>query len=132
MATASLSVEEVIEKVLQASGEENVCEREREDQRERVLLDPNFNPIVFLKTKPIYPRQLLIRLGSPGLAAIRRRLSGRRRIQQPFTSKIYKDMPLEIFSLLTTVVDKLGFNRASCVVERNSYYYCIKGGGYCL
>jgi hypothetical protein len=29
-------------------------------------------------------------------------------------------MPLEIFNLLTTVADKLGFNRASCVVERNS------------
>jgi hypothetical protein len=29
-------------------------------------------------------------------------------------------MPPEIFSLLTTMVDRLGFNMASCVVERNS------------
>ena len=120
MATASLSVEEVIEEVLQDSGEENDCESEREDQRERVLLDPNFDAIVFLKTKPIYPRQLLIGESLIWLAAIRHRLSGKCRIRQPFTSKIYRDMPLEIFRLLTTVVDKLGFNRASCVVERNS------------
>ena len=119
MATASLSVEEVIEDVLQDSGEENVCEGEREDQRE-TQLDPNFDAIVFLKTKPIYPRQLLIGESLIWLAAIRRRLSGRRRIRQPFTSKIYRDMPVEIFSLPTTVVDKLGLNRASCVVERNS------------
>ena len=120
MATASLSVEEVIDEVLQDSGEENVCESERENQRERVLLDPSFDAIVFLKTKPIYPRQLLIVESLIWLAAFRCRLCGRRRIRQPFTSKIYIDMPLEIFSLLTTVVDKLGFNRASCEVERNS------------
>ncbi len=120
MATA-LSVEEVIEEVLGESGEESVVsESERDDQQERVMLDPNLDAIVFLKTKPIYPRQLLIGECRVWLAAIRRRLSGRRRIRQPFTSKIYRDMPLEIFNLLTTVADKLGFNRASCVVERNS------------
>ena len=80
MATASLSVEEVIEEVLQDSGEENDCESEREDQRERVLLDPNFDAIVFLKTKPIYPRQLLIGESLIWLAAIRHPLSGKRRI----------------------------------------------------
>lgn len=80
---------------------------------------PTSTPL-FFKTKPIYPRQLLIGESIIWLAAIRRRLSRKRRIRQPFTSKIYRDMPLEIFSLLTTVVDKLGFNRASCVVERNS------------
>ena len=74
MATASLSVEEVIEDIYKNSGEENVSESEREDQRERVLFDPSFDAIVFLKTKPIYLRQLLIGESLILLAAIRRRL----------------------------------------------------------
>jgi hypothetical protein len=82
-----LSVEEVMEEVLGESGEESVMsESETKDQRERVLLDPNLDAIVSLKTKSLYAWQLLI---GESLVCVCS-LSGRRRIQQPFTNKIYR------------------------------------------
>ena len=115
-----MNVLDVIEQLESEENENGVRESERGDEEQRVLLDPNFDAIVFLKTTPIYPRQLLIGESSIWLAAIRRRLTGRRRIRQPFTSKIQRDMPVEIFNILVNVVEKLGFNRPPCYVERNS------------
>ena len=123
MATA-LNVVEVIEELFDVENERSEEENENgvmeRDDGERVRLDPNFDAIVYLKTKAIYPRQLLIGESSIWLATIRRRLTGRRRIRQPFTSKIQRDMPLEIFNVLPTVVEKLGFSGPSCYVECNS------------
>jgi hypothetical protein len=52
------------------------------------------------------------------LGAIHRRLTARRRIRQPFTGVIHRDIPLEIFNVLVT--QKLGFSRPSCYVERSN------------
>ena len=127
----TLNVEEVVDVLFEGSdnvsGEESMenegvsdGENERGDVGRGVLMDPNTDAIVFLKTKAIYPRQLLIRESRIWLEAIYRCLSGRHRIRQPFTSIIHRDIPVEIFNVLVPVVDKLGFTRPCCVVEKNS------------
>ncbi len=68
----TLNVEEVVDVLFEGSdnvsGEEsmeNEAVSDGEDERGNVgrgvLMDPNTDAIVFLKTKAIYPRQLLIR-----------------------------------------------------------------------
>ena len=87
---------------------------------EEVLLDPNIDAINFLKTKAIYPRSLFLVESKLWLGAIHRRLAARRRIRQPFTCVIHRDIPLEIFNVLVTLVQKFGFSRPSCYVERSN------------
>ena len=63
-----INIQEVIEKVFEevSGGEEVSGDEESVDEGEQraedVLLDPNIDAITFLKTKPIYPRNIYIRI----------------------------------------------------------------------
>jgi hypothetical protein len=60
---------------------------------------------------------------------IHRRLTARRLIRQPFTGVIHRDIPVEIFNVLVTQVQKLGFSRPSCYVERSNK--AVPGNCFC-
>lgn len=122
-----LCVEEVIERIFEevsgdgvsGDGESERDEEENERVDENVILDPNIDGIVFLKTKAIYPRNIFKSESRLWLKAIHRRLSGKRRIRQPFYVTITRDIPIEIFNILVPLVSKLRFSRTSCYVDRN-------------
>ena len=123
---ANLNVEEVIEKVFEevsggeeVSGDDESVDEGEERAEDDVLLDPNIDAIIFLKTRPIYPRNIYILESKIWLETIHRRLNGRRRIRQPFCGSITRNIPMEVFNVLVPLVNKLGFSRPSCYVERN-------------
>ena len=53
----------MIEKVFEeVSGDEESVDEGEQRAEDDVLLDPNIDAITFLKTKPIYPRNIYIRI----------------------------------------------------------------------
>ena len=122
----ALNVEQVLQGIFEDFSEvsnEESEEKERRDLAEDgggdVPMHENMDAIVYLKTRAIYPRKLFINESQIWLTAIRRRLSGRRSIQQPFTGVVRRDIPLEVFNVLVPLVGKLGLGRPTAMVEKS-------------
>lgn len=71
-------------------------------------------------TTPINPAPILRREARLWLAAIRRRIGGRRSIRQPYYGEISRDMPVEIFAVVRRIVRGLaGFVEPFCFQSEN-------------
>ena len=122
----ALNVEQVLQGIFEDFSEVSDGESEEKERRDLaedeggdVPTHENMDAIVYLKTRAIYPRKLFINESQIWLTAIRRRLSGRRSIRQPFTGVVRRDIPLEVFNVLVPLVGKLGLGRPTAMVEKS-------------
>ena len=122
----ALNVEQVLQGIFEDFSEVSDGESEEKERRDLaedgagdVPMHETMDAIVYLKTRAIYPRKLFINESQIWLTAIRRRLSGRRSIRQPFTGVVRRDIPLEVFNVLVPLGGKLGLGRPTAMVEKS-------------
>ena len=119
---ARLNVEEVVEMIFEGETPQDGSQSdstEAEDEPE-CLQDRNTEALRFLSTTRVFAAKIFREESLLWLKGIHRRLSGRRRIRNPYYGEITRDMPSEIFAVLVRLVKVLRFCRPFCYCESNS------------